>query len=61
MVEEDVMKWVSIFIIILIGIFFVIYLLDQLTGAGIIRSLACGVLYWVPGWGNTQACQAIPV
>lgn len=64
MVSEHVIKYVAIFIIILVGIILFIYLLDQLTGGGLVRGLICSMLFWIP-FGSlftalTQMCAAIP-
>jgi hypothetical protein len=57
-------KYVGIFILVLIGIVVSIYLLDQMTGGHIIKSLSCGILYTIP-MGSltsvlTHGCAAIP-
>jgi hypothetical protein len=65
MVEETVISWATILIIIFAALVVIILLLDEITGLGIVRSLTCGVLYWIP-FGNyfttlTDLCQAITV
>lgn len=47
----DVIKFVRIFIIIVFVLFLIILILDQITGAGIVRRLVSTVLFWIP-FGN---------
>ena len=63
-ISEQVMKYVGILIIIIVCIIIFIYLLDNLTGGHLVKSIACGALYLIP-LGSvvntlTQGCAVIP-
>jgi hypothetical protein len=63
-ITEQLVKYVGVLIIVLIGILIIIYLYDQLTGANVVKLMVCGALYMIPFFGSlftlTQACAAIP-
>lgn len=58
-------KYVGILIIVIVAILIIIYLLNQLTGGNIVKSIVCGALYLIGPFGSvfsalTQACIAVP-
>ena len=63
-ISEQVIKYVAILIMVIGGILLFIYLLDNITGGHLVKSIICGALYLIP-FGSlftalTQACIAIP-
>jgi len=63
-ISEQVTKYAPYLILIFMGLLITIYLLDQLTGGHLVKSIICGALYLIP-FGSlftalTQACIAIP-
>lgn len=63
-ITEQLTKYVGILIIIIFCILIFIYILNQVTGGYLIKSIACGAMYLIP-FGSvtstlTQACTAIP-
>lgn len=64
--HEEVIETAMKVIIIIILITLAIFLSDRIYNQGkIIRSIVCGLLFWLPGGAITQivsgGCAAIPV
>ncbi len=63
-VPEHVLKYVAIFVIILIVLLLFIYLLNQATGGHLIKNIVCSMLFWIPFGALftslTQMCLNIP-
>jgi len=64
-ISEETIKFVTIFIIVFIGIVLLLILYDKVTGTHLVSALTCSILFWIP-FGSlltvlSQGCAVIPV
>jgi len=62
--EDKLIKYLTAMIVLVIVFVVFIVLYDKMTGGNAIRTIICGMLFWIPGAANalalTQGCSAIP-